>query len=185
MVWRGMIATIARTSRTVVHGRSRRTYLALALIATSATLACREPSIPSGLGVQQITVPVDTVTGNGQLVELQQRRAAWVAQGIDNYRVQLQIVCFCAGDIRRPVLIEVRRGALSKVWDLESAKPVTNLEPYPTITQLFDRAVAQRSEGGNVSAAYDRALGFPVRIEIGTIANDAGTVYMLGELTKL
>ena len=73
----------------------------------------------------------------------------------------------------------------TKVWDLESAKPVTNLEPYPSIMQLFDRAVEQRSQGGNVSVAYDRAVGFPVRLEIGTIANDAGTVYMLGELTKL
>jgi hypothetical protein len=32
---------------------------------------------------------------------------------------------------------------------------------------------------------YDRALGFPVRLEIGTIANDAGTLYFLGELTRL
>ena len=162
-----------------------RTYLALTLVATVAALACRDSSLPSGLGAQQITVSADTVAGNGQLNELQSRRAAWVAQGIDDYRVQLRIACFCAGDITRPVLVEVRGGAVSKVWDLESAKLVTNLEPYPTITQLFDRAVAQRSAGGNVSVAYDRAMGFPVRLEIGTIANDAGTVYMLGELTKL
>ena len=167
------------------HHARPRTYLALAFVATTAALACRESSVPSGLGAQQITVSVDTVTGNGQLAELQSRRAAWAAQGIDDYRVQLQIVCFCAGDIRRPVLVEVRRGAVTKVWDLESAKLVTNLEPYPSITQLFDRAVEQRSQGGNVSVAYDRAVGFPVRLEIGTIANNAGTVYMLGELTKL
>ena len=183
-----MTATTALTSlatRTVVRSR-RRTYLAFALIATAAALGCRnESSVPSGLGAQQITVSLDTIPGSGELAEIQQRRAAWVAQGINDYRVQLQIVCFCAGDIRRPVLIEVRRGAVSKVWDLESAKPVTNLEPYPTITQLYDRAVAQRSEGGHVSVAYDRTFGFPVRIEIGTIANDAGTVYMLGQLTKL
>jgi len=161
-----------------------RTYL-LAFVATTAAFACRESSVPAGLGVNEIAVPADTVTGNGQLNELQQRRAAWIAQGIDDYRVQLRISCFCGGDIRRPVLVEVRRGAVSKVWDLETAKPVTNLELYPSITTLFDRAIAERSQGGNVSVAYDGGLGFPVRLEIGTIANDAGTLYFLGELTRL
>jgi hypothetical protein len=166
------------------HPVRLRTYL-LALVATTAAFACPESSVPSGLGVNQITVPTDTVTGSGQLNELQQRRAAWIAQGIDDYRVQLSISCFCGGDIRRPVLVEVRRGAVSKVWDLETAKPVTNLEPYPSITTLFDRAITERSQGGNVSVAYDGGLGFPVRLEIGTIANDAGTLYFLGELTRL
>ena len=161
-----------------------RTYR-LALVATTAAFACQESPAPSGLGVNEIAVPTDTVSGSGQLNELQQRRAAWIAQGIDDYRVQLRISCFCAGDITRPVLVEVRRGAVTKVWDLETAKPVTNLEPYPSITTLFDRAVAERSQGGNVSVAYDGALGFPVRLEIGTIASDAGTLYFLGELTRL
>ena len=167
------------------HPARLRTYVALTIVATTAALACRESSIPSGLGVNQITVATDTVTGNGQLNELQERRAAWIAQGIDDYRVQLHISCFCAGDITRPVLVEVRRGAVAKVWDLETAKPVTNLDGYPTITKLFDMAVAQRSQGGNVSVAYDRPLGFPVRLEIGTVANDAGTLYFLGELSRL
>ena len=166
------------------HGVRLRTYL-LALVATTAALACQESPTPSGLGVNQIAVSTDTVSGSGQLNELQQRRAAWLAQGIDDYRVQLHISCFCAGDITRPVLVEVRRGAVSKVWDLETAKPVTNLQADPSITTLFDRAIAERSQGGNVSVAYDGALGFPVRLEIGTIANDAGTLYFLGELTRL
>ena len=161
-----------------------RTYL-LALAATTAAFACQESPVPSGLGVNQIAVPTDTVAGSGQLNELQQRRAAWIVQGIGDYRVQLRISCFCAGDITRPVLVEVRRGAVSKVWDLETAKPVTNLDAYPSITTLFDRAIAERSQGGNVSVTYDRAFGFPVRLEIGTIANDAGTLYFLGELTRL
>ena len=165
------------------HAVRLRTYL-LALAATTVAFACRESSVPSGLGVNQITVSTDTVSGSGQLNELQQRRAAWIAQGIDDYRVQLRISCFCGSDITRPVLVEVRRGAVSKVWDLETAKPVTNLDPYPSITTLFDRAIAERSQGGNVSVAYDGALGFPVRLEVGTIANDAGTLYFLGELTR-
>jgi hypothetical protein len=162
-----------------------RTYLAVALVATAAAVGCRESPVPSGPRAQQMTVTADTITGSGELAELKEKRAEWLARGIDDYRVELRISCFCVEDVRRPVLVEVRHGVVSKVWDLETSKPVTNLEPYPTITGLFDRAVELRSQGGSVSVAYDRALGFPVRIEIGTIANDAGVVYMLGELSRL
>ena len=164
---------------------SRPAYLAIAVAATAGTLACSNGSTPSGLGVQQLSVSADTVTGTGQLNELQERRAAWVARGIADYRVQLRISCFCGGNITRPVLIEVRRGAVSKVWDLETAKLVADVSPYPSITQLFDRAIEMRSGGGNVSVTYDRANGIPARLEIGTIANDAGTLYFLGEFSAL
>ena len=164
---------------------SRRAWLAVAFAATAATLACSDDSTPSGLGTQQLSVSADTVLGTGQLDELQERRAAWVARGITDYRVQLRISCFCAGTITRPVLVEVRRGAVSKVWDLETSKPVADVSPYPTITQLFDRAIETRSGGGNVSVTYDRASGIPARLEIGTIANDAGTLYFLAGLSAL
>ena len=134
---------------------SRRTYLVVAAAATASILACSNRSDPSGLSTQQLSDSADTVTGTGELNELQQRRAAWVARGIADYRVQLSISCFCGGDLTRPVLIEVRGGAISKVWDLETSKLV----------------------------AY--ANGIPARLEIGTIANDAGTLYFLGEFSAL
>jgi hypothetical protein len=165
--------------------RYRRPYLAGLLLATVAATACQEPSVPSGLGAKQIVAATDTIAGTGQLNELQQKRAAWVARGIKDYRVQLAIMCFCRTGVTRPVLVEVRKGAVAKVWDLETAKVLTDIEPYPSITALFDQAIDQRSGGGNVSVTYDRELGFPVRIEIGTIANDAGRVFTLGALTRL
>jgi len=158
--------------------------LSLTIIAVAA-VGCGNGTTPSGLGTTQLSVSADTVPGTGQLAELQQRRAAWVARGIDDYRVQLHILCFCGGDITRPVLVEVRRGAVVGVLDLETAKPVANLTAYPTITRLFDMAIAERSRGGHVSVAYDRATGIPVRLEIGTIANDAGTLYGLGGFRPL
>ena len=153
----------------------------LAALSTLAVVACADNNTPSGLGSQQLNVAGDTIVGSGQLSELQQRRAAWIARGIDDYQFQLRISCFCAGDITRPVLIEVRGGVVGRVWDLETARLVTTVSPYPTITKLFDLAIAERSrEGGYVSVAYDATYGFPARIEIGTLANDAGTLYLLG-----
>lgn len=176
MVWLGM---------TVTSRAWRQAFLVGISVAVLAVVGCADASVPSGLGTDQISVSADTVPGSGLLRELQERRAAWVAHGIDDYRVQLRISCFCAGDITRPVLVEIRRGAVAKVWDLETARTVTNITAYRTITALFDAAIAERSRGGHVSVTYDRALGYPVRLEIGTIANDAGTLYMLGELRAL
>ena len=164
---------------------SRRTYLAIAIAAIASILACSNQSTPSGLGTQQLSVSADTVPGTGTLDELQQRRAAWVARNIADYRVQLRISCFCGSTITRPVLVEVRRGAVSKVWDLETSKLVADMSPYPTITKLFDQAIEVRGRGGNVSVTYDRANGIPARLEIGTIANDAGTLFYLGDFSAL
>ena len=154
-------------------------------IAASTVIACADTGPETGLGTQQITAPRDTIQGNGQLDELRDRRAAWIARGINDYRVQLQISCFCGGTITRPVLLEVRGGVVSKVWDLETGKPVVNNTAYPTVTKLFDDAIAERARGGNVTVAYDQALGIPVRLEVGTVANDAGVMYFLSGLIRL
>jgi hypothetical protein len=159
--------------------------LAAAYLAMVAAAGCANDSPATGLGAQQVVIPRDTITGSGQLSELQERRAVWVARGISDYRFQLQISCFCGGDVTRPVLLEVRNGAVAKVWDLGTGRPVANLSLYPTITTLFDKAIAKRSGGGNVSVAYDQALGIPIRLEVGTIANDAGVLYFLSALVRL
>ena len=157
----------------------------IACLAIAGAVGCSDDSPATGLGAQQVVIPRDTITGSGQLSELQERRAAWVARGISDYRFQLQISCFCGGDITRPVLVEVRSNAVTKVWDLETSKPVANISLYPSITALFDKAIAMRSGGGNVSVAYDQALGIPIRLEVGTIANDAGVLYFLSSLIRL
>jgi len=153
------------------------------LIAVS--IGCADESPATGLNAQEAVASRDTIPGTGALAELQERRAAWVSRGINDYRFRLQISCFCGGDITRPVLIEVRGGAIAKVWDIETGKAVANVAAYPTITRLFDAAIAERSRGGNVSVAYDKALGIPARLEVGTIANDAGVLYFLGNVVRL
>jgi len=164
---------------------TRLARLIAAGLAIAGAAGCSDGSPAPGLGAHQVLIPGDTITGSGQLSELQDRRAAWVARGINDYRFQLQISCFCGGDITRPVLVEVRGSAVAKVWDLETGKQVANTALYLTITELFDDAIAMRSGGGNVSVAYDQALGIPIRLEVGTIANDAGVLYFLSALIRL
>ena len=161
--------------------RRRLPGLAVAAIVAVLSVGCADNSPATGLQTLQPALAGDTIRGTGQLVELQQRRATWVARKIDTYRFHLTISCFCGSEITRPVIIDVRQGVVASVVDVETNKPVTNKFLYPTITALFDAAIAERSRGGNVTVAYDRLIGIPARLEVGTIANDAGTLYFLSD----
>jgi hypothetical protein len=158
--------------------------LTLVVAVTVVAAACADGAA-IGIGTQQIAMSADTVQGTASVSELQQRRAAWVARGITDYRVQLRVVCFCGSEVTRPVVVEVRGGAVAKVTDLETGTPATALTTYPTVTGLFDAAIAERTRGGFVSVAYDTAAGLPVRLEVGTLANDAGVQYQVSGLTPL
>jgi hypothetical protein len=86
------------------------------------------------------------------------------------------------------VLIEVRKGAVTKVWDLETGRVVSTTSNYPTITGLFDSAIAELRDprrGGRVRVTYDSALGIPVFLEVGTLENDAGVGYAIGGLVQI
>lgn len=159
--------------------------LVAACVAIGGAVACSDSTPGTGLRAQQSITLADTIAGSGELSELQEHRAAWLSHGIDDYRFQLQISCFCGAEITRPVLIDVHGGAIAKVQDLETGRPVTDVSAYPTISKLFDAAIAERSRGGYVSVAYDRTLGIPVRLEVGTLANDAGTLYLVSSLARL
>jgi hypothetical protein len=179
LVWQAMSSTssIAKRAlwRSVVAG------------AAAATIACSD-NPTTGLGTPLVATPRNTVPGTGQLAELEQRRADWLARGITDYRFQLRITCFCGGDITRPVLIEVRRGAVTKVWDLETGRSISATSNYPTITALFDSAIAEQRDprrGGRVRVTYDAALGIPVFLEVGTLENDAGVGYQVGGLVQI
>jgi len=158
---------------------------ATACVAIAGVVACFDDSPTADINAQPSLVLGDTVTGSGQLSELQQHRAAWLLRSISDYRFQLQISCFCGAEITRPVVVEVRAGEITKVEDLATGRAVADLSPYPTITKLFDAAIDERTRGGIVSVAYDRTLGIPVRLEVGTLASDAGTIYLLSRLAGL
>ena len=163
--------------------RRLRPLAALTLVAAVAAACADGAAI--GIRTEKVAISADTVQGTASVSELQQRRAAWVERGITDYRVQLRVVCFCGSEVTRPVVVEVRGGAVAKVTDLETGKPATALTTYPTITGLFDAAIAERTRGGFVSVAYDTAAGLPVRLEVGTLANDAGVQYQVSGLTPL
>lgn len=127
----------------------------------------------------------DTLTGAATLAELQAWKARWEAQGLHNYKFNASMSCFCAADYTRPVVIDVRDGQVFEARFLADNRLVprpSNGPYYFTISDLYDRAIAERERNGYVSVVYDRGKAYPARLVIGTLASDGGVSYAIGNL---
>lgn len=95
--------------------------------------------------------------------------AQWQAQGLDNYRYTLQVGCFCMQEMTRPVVIEVRDGAVATITyadDGTAADPVL-FERYSSVEALFaviEEAAAQ--DPARLDVVYDETTGVPLSVAI-------------------
>lgn len=106
-------------------------------------------------------------------------RLMWERQGIDDYRYLFSAVCFCPE--RGPVQVTVRDG---EVIDVQSTSG-GGLIPVLTVDELFDAIEDARARGTYTKVEYHPRLGYPTSAEIGTLSNDAGTLYLISDLAPL
>jgi len=107
--------------------------------------------------------------------------ASLTFRDLSDYAFDFQRECFCVEEAREPVRIRVRNRAVVEVRSRTSgqAMPLPGLAPWPTLVELFRQVDEARAAGTPVTVAYD-VTGFPTRVEIGSLAADAGVVYHLG-----
>lgn len=119
--------------------------------------------------------------GSGHTVEARRR---WEAQRLDDYRITVSRTCFCTEEYRQPARVEVRGDRVVRVTSVETGR---ELDPRVgvTVEELFDRIARAEDAADEVSAEFHPRHGYPVRATIGTLANDAGTAYFLGDLEPL
>lgn len=156
----------------------RTTPVLLAALALASSVACHEAE-PIGVPRPGIwtTAGIDTVPGNGSVMELRAMKQRWSdARDGRDYAFETSVSCFCPEEYVRPVIVEVSGDAVTRVLDAETGA-TRPAERYWTIEGLFDRAIAERTGGGRVRVTYARASGYPVWVEIGTPENDAGAWY--------
>jgi hypothetical protein len=112
-------------------------------------------------------------------------RQRWEAQGIDDYRYTYGVVCFCPE--RGPVQVTVRDGRVVSVENSDpNARVAGNAQlQVLTVDEVFDRIEEAEANGTYTKIEYHPRLGYPTNAEIGTLANDAGTVYMISDLAPL
>src|SRR5688500_18690577 len=140
-----------------------------ALLAAAILLggaACREST--GAAGPRFVSV---SVQGGSSVADVRARQRQWVALGLRDYDYDFAATCFCLPSYTQPAVVHVRGGRVASVTPNgpHSAAP---LEHYPTIDELFARAVAALERGEPVTGAYDRDFGYPTSLTIGTLAND-------------
>ncbi|MEH2061997.1 MAG: DUF6174 domain-containing protein [Nostoc sp.] len=94
-------------------------------------------------------------------------RGLWNQKNIYNYRYTFSNSCFCIGEARGPVVIEVRNGQTTSIT--LDGKPVNPqfFEKYNTIPKLFNviqDAINRKAYSLNVQ--YDPKLGYPTQINV-------------------
>lgn len=125
--------------------------------------------------------PVDAA-----LEDVDSARAAWAEQGLRRYQFAFRKDCFCVREAVEPVTIEVRDGVVTAVRSRNTgaAMPKNDALQWPTIEQLFREIREARNAGQMVRVEYHRS-GYPVSIEIGSLAADAGVRYTVGNVRRI
>lgn len=94
----------------------------------------------------------------------------WEAQGITDYRFNLNIGCFCPWSELMPLTIVVRNGeavSISAHGEQVPAPFLENFVQYDTVEDLFKVILsAQESGADEINTEYDPVYGFPTSIAI-------------------
>lgn len=108
----------------------------------------------------------------------------WEAAGLADYQFDFQQECFCVREQVQPVTIEVRGGSITRVVSRETGEDVEDERlRWHTVRELFDVITDARQQGVTpLNVEYDAELGYPTRIEAGSLAADAGVVYHASNL---
>ena len=112
-------------------------------------------------------------------------RARWEAAGFDDYRMVIEIQCFCA--FTGPVAVDVRDGQPTNITPTDDARgDAAHLGSELTVTAIFDSIAAAQSEG-DVDVAFDPDLGYPIFAALDPMLNaiDDETTYRILELAPI
>jgi len=116
--------------------------------------------------------------------ELDRSRAVWERAGIQDYRFNLHIGCFCVFTDLMPLTVEVRGGEVVSMTYADGT-PVTADDPqreffmrFATIDSLFaELASGESSKADKVEVTYDPTRGFPATMYVDQIELAADDEY--------
>ncbi len=148
--------------------RPIRSLIAFALVLAACDTPPAEP---------EVVVPVAGETSV--------QRQLWEQQEIDNYVFVLGRTCFC--EELPPLLVVVHDGLVTDVRVAATGRSAarTLFREMPTVDGLFDSIEEAQASGGPVEALFHPTLGYPMRVTLGTLANDAGVAYSLDQLEPI
>jgi hypothetical protein len=105
--------------------------------------------------------------------ELSRNQSKWQDAGVDHYRFQLGVGCFCpVGDIM-PMTVEVQDGEIVSIVDV-NGMAFTSTDPmsefilkYATIDRIFSELGSDSvQEADKLTVTYDPTYGYPADVVI-------------------
>jgi Family of unknown function (DUF6174) len=118
-----------------------RTRLALLAMILVATVAGGTASAPAA--------------DNSDLAKLERARTLWNKQHVRDYSFRVTLSCFCPADVRKPVIVTVRKGR-------PHGAPASHRE-IDTFPEMFARIATTLTNpnSGGARVRYDAHRGFP------------------------
>lgn len=93
------------------------------------------------------------------------QRESWRALGIGNYRLLVHTACFCPGP-RGWMLVRVRAGVVSEVWDERGRRMPVNQDSNYSVDRLFDLLEQWAGNMDAVEVRFDRENFFPSDLQV-------------------
>ncbi|HEY9604053.1 MAG TPA: DUF6174 domain-containing protein [Allocoleopsis sp.] len=108
-------------------------------------------------------------SSNPAQVQLLRNWQKWRERNITNYRYTLRVSCFCAPEVRQPVIVEVRNGRVASIVSASTGKPVNAefFKEYDSVPKAFNLvrdAIAK--DAHRVSVTFNSTLGYPTDVNI-------------------
>ncbi|MBD1911715.1 MULTISPECIES: DUF6174 domain-containing protein [unclassified Leptolyngbya] len=101
--------------------------------------------------------------------DIRAQQRLWTGQRLRDYRYVLEVSCFCAEEVRQPVVIEVRDGIPTSYTYESTGQPAnpTYFENYSTVPKLFNlvRAALYRNPN-SLNVQFNPEFGYPTQITI-------------------
>lgn len=112
-------------------------------------------------------------------------KRTWEARRPAAYAYTLGVSCFCIH--RGEYAVQVRDGRIVSVRDAATGAPAdeSRAQWIVTVDALFDQIRQAAERGTSLRVQYHPELGYPTEAEIGTLANDSGTLYRIENLRAL
>jgi hypothetical protein len=115
-----------------------------------------------------------TAPVSATLADLTAAKSRWAASAPASYQYTFSRSCFCGPESARLVVVTVRNGVVesARYADTGALLAPAQAAAYPTIEGVFalvDDALARHAD--SITAEYDAARGYPVRIFIDWFTN--------------
>ncbi|MDX1378394.1 MAG: DUF6174 domain-containing protein [Anaerolineales bacterium] len=119
-----------------------------------------------------LTLILAACSGSGN-TDLSRNQSKWQDAGIEHYRFELGVGCFCpVGDIM-PMTVEVLNGEVVSIVDVNgdvypSTHPMSGfILRYATIERIFSELNSESvQEADKLTVSYDSTYGFPSEVSI-------------------